>query len=305
MARKQRLALAALTLAFAWTPARAVDGVIEVNQARAIAGGVTPADTPGFPVTIDVSGSYRLTSNLDVDESTNAIEVTANARDVSIDLNGFAIQGPVQCSFPPASLCSPAGTGYGISGQGDKLHVANGAIRGMGSRGISTGFNVYLWAHAITVSQNGLLGILAGGAAVITDSIADRNGNDGIAVYSGSVVRGCTSSYNGEYGINAPYSTVVNNSAVGNKNNGIAAGGGSTVMGNTTSSNGGNGIQAAAGSTVIDNVANSNASYGINFVGPGGYAGNTLTSNGAGQVGGGTNAIQTGLNVCGTSTTCP
>ena len=42
----------------------AVDGVIEINQARALAGGVLGdaiRDPPGFPVTIDRSGSYRLT----------------------------------------------------------------------------------------------------------------------------------------------------------------------------------------------------------------------------------------------------
>ena len=44
----------------------ASDGVIEINQARALQGGVTEGDTPGFPVTISQSGSYRLTGNLTV-----------------------------------------------------------------------------------------------------------------------------------------------------------------------------------------------------------------------------------------------
>ena len=42
-------------------PLYAVEGVIDINQARALAGGVTPGDTPGFPVTVSQSGSYRLT----------------------------------------------------------------------------------------------------------------------------------------------------------------------------------------------------------------------------------------------------
>ena len=65
-------------------PARAVDGVIEINQARALAGGVTPGDAAGFPVTITASGSYRLTGNLTVDENTTAISVTAAAKSVTI-----------------------------------------------------------------------------------------------------------------------------------------------------------------------------------------------------------------------------
>ena len=51
-----------LTLALA-LPAFA-DGRIEINQARALAGGITPGDAPDFPVTLDQGGSYVLTSNL-------------------------------------------------------------------------------------------------------------------------------------------------------------------------------------------------------------------------------------------------
>jgi len=47
-------------------PVWAVDGVTEVNQTRAVAGGVTSDDTPGFPVTLNHPGSYRLTGNLTV-----------------------------------------------------------------------------------------------------------------------------------------------------------------------------------------------------------------------------------------------
>ncbi len=39
--------------------ALAADGVIEINQARARAGGVSADDEPGFPVTPSRSGSYR------------------------------------------------------------------------------------------------------------------------------------------------------------------------------------------------------------------------------------------------------
>lgn len=45
-------------------PAQGSDGVILINQSRALAGGVTSGDTPGFPVTISQAGSYPLTGNL-------------------------------------------------------------------------------------------------------------------------------------------------------------------------------------------------------------------------------------------------
>ena len=75
--------------------ASAVDGVVEISQVRALAGGLTVGDAPGFPVTISVSGSYRLTSNLDVTgqpspENVIAVDITVGS--VSLDLNGFSIR---------------------------------------------------------------------------------------------------------------------------------------------------------------------------------------------------------------------
>src|SRR6266540_3776373 len=79
-------------------PMYAVDGVVLIDQNRALAGGVTPGDTPGFPVTLSVPGSYRLTGNLTVpDANTTAIQIAAD--NVTLDLNGFSILGPVVCSF--------------------------------------------------------------------------------------------------------------------------------------------------------------------------------------------------------------
>ena len=56
------LKILSVALTLAWSSvAWAVDGVIEINQHRALAGGVTAGDTAGFPVTLSQRGSYRLT----------------------------------------------------------------------------------------------------------------------------------------------------------------------------------------------------------------------------------------------------
>src|SRR5262245_60243098 len=106
------LKILALGIAFlASAPVLAVDGVVLIDQNKAIAGGVTPGDAAGFPVTITQPGSYRLSGNLIVPNSnTNAIEIASDF--VTIDLNGFSILGPVNCAggFP----CAGAGTGNGI-----------------------------------------------------------------------------------------------------------------------------------------------------------------------------------------------
>ncbi len=150
------------------TPARAVDGVIEINQAKAKVGGVTPGDTPLFPVTISQSGSYRLTSNLDVTdasarpsgtlaENTTAIQVTAD--NVTIDLNGFMIKGPTVCSGVPATTCTPTGSGIGIEEVGAAVGgaVVNGTVQGMGSRGVMAGSH----AEKVRARNNGGDGISA------------------------------------------------------------------------------------------------------------------------------------------------
>src|SRR5690349_335055 len=91
-------------------PQYPVDGVISINQSRALAGGVTPGDGAGFPVTITQSGSYRLSGNLTIpDLNTGAIQIMADF--VTLDLNGFSIAGPVVCTTGTATTCPVPGTG--------------------------------------------------------------------------------------------------------------------------------------------------------------------------------------------------
>lgn len=71
--------------------AQAVDGVVLINQSRALAGNVTSGDAPGFPVTITKPGSYRLSGNLTVPAGTDGIVIAAD--EVTLDLNGFLMSG--------------------------------------------------------------------------------------------------------------------------------------------------------------------------------------------------------------------
>jgi hypothetical protein len=129
--------------------ALAVDGVILIDQNKAMAGNVTPGDAPGFPATISQSGSYRLSGNLTVPNAdTTAIQIITD--NVTLDLNGFTIKGPTVCTSTtisgPVTSCSPTGLGLGIIARGadslfllDNITILNGTIRGMGSNGIFVG----------------------------------------------------------------------------------------------------------------------------------------------------------------------
>jgi hypothetical protein len=193
-------------------PSYAVDGVVLINQNAALAGSVTPGDTPGFPVTISVSGSYRLSGNLVVpDSGTTAILVTTN--DVTIDLNGFSIIGPTICvGFPVA--CSPLGSGIGVdSGFNGNIKVLNGNIRGMGLAVFLGSDTVAERIHAVSNGGSGIF------ADVVTSCSATHNGGTGIQAAS---VTNSTADFNNDSGIIATR-LATNNTAHNNGSAGILA----------------------------------------------------------------------------------
>lgn len=245
----RQLAVAAVLVLTLAGPACAVDGVIEINQVRAVVGGVTTGDEPGFPVTISQSGSYRLTGNLTVsDADTTAVLITADQ--VTVDLNGFAIVGP-----------GGTGAGVGIDGrQRMNVTVMNGAIRGMGSTGIWIGRSARIESVHATNNQ---VGLATGTHSVVVGNLANENGNSGMSVGGTSTVIRNTASSNGGNGISCNQNCAVrDNVATGNVSSGINAGGNSTVSGNTANVNS-TGIEAGDGSTVVGNTVNNNHSAGI------------------------------------------
>ncbi len=264
----------------------AVDGVIEINQVRAQAGAVTPGDTPGFPVTISRSGSYRLTGNLNVNQQ-NAIVITAD--NVSVDLNGFSIIGTTVCSGQGSDIsCSPTSFTQGVRSSNNNTTVRNGAVSGMGNSGVSLrGQNNIV--ENIHATSNGGDGIFAGQTCVVTHSTAARNGGDGIET--------------------GDYCTIDNNSANNNDESGISTGSACTVTNNSVSEND-EGVLGRGGVTLIGNTAHENTSYGFLLNSIAGYKNNVLTANNGNGFGSNANpevsgGIQIGQNLCGSDTVCP
>jgi hypothetical protein len=233
-------ALTALVIWGLGAGAQAADGVIEINQVKAEAGGVTAGDTPGFPVTISAAGSYILTSDLSVsDPESTAIDETVGG--VAIDLNGFRVNGPVICTgIGPSLNCSPSGIGSGIVGLIGAT-VKNGAVGGFASNGISLSYG----ARVINVSSvgnggngivvgNGIVresygsknfgsGIVTEGSCVISRNNARINHGDGIVAGDYSNVNGNGAFYNVGFGLNAASSLVgYSENVFGNNNSGDA-----------------------------------------------------------------------------------
>lgn len=290
------LSTAVLLTASAW----ATNGVIEINQARALAGGVTAGDTAGFPVTISVPGSYRLTGNLTVpDANTTAIHISSG--NVSLDLNGFTIAGPNTCNWtaPLAVACLANGSGTGVFSN-SKADVRNGVIRGFGSEGVVT-FGGKL--TDLLVSENGGTGVRAlTNAAIVNRVISEQNGGAGFNL-DGGILTESAANRNGNGGFVLNDVRVTGVVAKQNAGQGINLGSG--IIANSISSfNGGDGIHINSRAVVADSLIYSNGGVGLNVVGGViGYRGNTIQGNTGGQVTG-VGALQVGPNVCGVAL-CP
>jgi len=167
--------------------AGAVDGTIEINQAKVLAAG-------GFPYVVSNPGSYRLTGNLTVPASAFGIKV--NAPSVTVDLNGFSMTGSDKFS----------GVGVNAFGIAD-VTVENGTVTGFGS-GVITGKNGTVKSVRADANSNGITtdinsvvqgctangnsaGIDGGSGTVISGSTANSN-FQGILCGSGCLVTGNT-----------------------------------------------------------------------------------------------------------------
>jgi len=183
--------LIAVTLLLA-APAFAVDGQVLINQATVMAAG-------GFPYNITQPGSYKLSGNLVV--PANTVGIYVNANNVTLDLNGFAITGPITCTgYGGGISCGSVDNTYGIlyevyNADNAALTIRNGTV---------AGFAVGIEADGCLVEDvqahfNSYYGIMCN-SGLIRRSVANYNGKIGISATESTVVEN-TANFNGEYGL--------------------------------------------------------------------------------------------------------
>jgi hypothetical protein len=191
--------------------AYAVDGVVLIDQNRALAGSVSPGDGPGFPVTITKGGSYRLSGDLTISDINQSGIIIDTNQAVSIDLNGFAIRGVHSGGARPCQAVTP-GKGIGTgSGNATNVDIRNGTIERMGCDGILLiGFNNLV--QNVRVRNNGATGIQSTG--IIKDNVVSENGGEGIASFD-AIVTGNQVTGNDAEAI-VIFVGVVSNNTVGN-----------------------------------------------------------------------------------------
>lgn len=275
------------------SPVRA--GVVLIDQNTSV-NGLPGCPHSGFPIIICQSGSYRLTANLTISSvNTDGIDITAD--NVTLDLGGFTISGPVTCTPNTYPLqCTAAGSGIGISGGGpvggsgsNNITVRNGTVQGMGNSGISIHYGNNVLVQGVHVANIG--------PGTCTPPIAPATCGIGIDLFNTmGIVTRCTVDTSAGDGISGGALRLL------------------LVLSCTVETSGGNGIEGAGvvadcmvsyngqdgilGSTnVKDTTVLSNVGFGLNGVD--GYAGNILFGNARGAVSGG---ISLGGNLCNTTT---
>lgn len=185
MVIKQALTLFALVLA---TSSQAQ--VITIDQAKALAGNVTPGDAPGFPVTISRPGSYILSGRLEVPADTTGIEISSD--DVTLNLNGFAVRGPVVCT--PSGLAITCNAAGELSGEGviatsgaRRTHLFGGRVVGFARRGVVLGSGSVV--ERLFIGDINFAGAVIAGGSRLVDSSIGRVRSKGILLGGGWIDR--------------------------------------------------------------------------------------------------------------------
>jgi len=134
------------------------------------------------------AGSYYLSKNIIGVSGKHCIQIVAN--NVTIDLNGFTIDGNGAASF-------------GI--QGPSFHTNCVVRNGVVTR--CTGYGVYAFNcyggvfERLTLSKNNYAGLACGRRARVQDCLAQENSFDGIVLGRDSVVLNCSAISNGGAGL--------------------------------------------------------------------------------------------------------
>jgi parallel beta-helix repeat protein len=254
-----------------------MDGAILINQAKVLAGSVTPGDTPGFPVTISKPGNYTLSGNLTVPRG-GVNGIVLKTSNVTINLNGF------QISSKPGTG-EPAGSGITDNNASRKcITVRNGTIVGC-----QFGVNLSQSQAVVEGVQTSCVlgGISAGPYSSVKNNIVEFA--VGIGVGDSSIVSGNIVSHCDMFSLSAGSGCIVCDNVVNDNFTGISVGTDCVVKDNVALRNDGidgcRGIGVGANSTVIGNTASGNGpSGGITIACPCTVIGNTAVNNTGGNI---------------------
>ena len=181
----------------------ATESEVTLDQDKAVKGGITPNDGPGFPITITQPGRYVLTSNLYPSATETGIEIKVH--DVTIDFNGFRLHGSGQAvdgirgdTADTAMIVNGVIAGFnGIAINGRNFWVVENMRVLANQNGIKLGDFARVQRSTATINQG--YGIRCEDGCLVEGSVISRN-FDGVVIQSGTVL-GNTITHNQEFGI--------------------------------------------------------------------------------------------------------
>jgi hypothetical protein len=191
-----------------------------------------------LPFTIEDCGLYTVTKCLEGVPDEHGIVITGEARDVTIDLGGYALVGV------PGSQ-----DGIHAESIAENLVVRNGTVRDWGGDGIDLTRGYATQVIGVQSMSNGGRGIATHDSAFVGECQARDNGEEGIAVERCCVIVSCTASLNGGDGIVVGKVPNINS--------------GSVVRSSTSCFNTGVGIRLAPGCLAADCGVVQNSGGGI------------------------------------------
>ena len=188
---------------------------------------INQSSISNFPYNITTSGSYKLSSNITV-SSTGVTAFLINAPNVTLDLNGYTISGPLVCTN---TSCNSYASSFAVSSSQPGTTVQNGFIKGF-----LTGVYVNSLGHISNLTISSCeVGIQASQSTVHHNTISNCY-SVGIYSLSGeatdNIVTLC------QYGIYALSSSIMNNTLLSNSTYGLMLQNGvffgNTILNNAT-----------------------------------------------------------------------
>ena len=224
----------------------------------------TPIAQSDIPLTIANAGSYVLTENL-IETVGSAIQVDAD--DVTINLNGFVIDGQ-----------DTGLVGVEVLGARQGISIRDGTIRGF-----AAGVDAFDAQNVRCIRLNlfgRIAGIGAGAHALVLECMIRSSPGNGVIVGSNSVVKDCLVTA-GFAGIAVSGGRArIEGCTVAFALSGIDAGIDSDIQGNLCVSNTVNGISADKGNRIVDNRILDGGGSGLRLISTNNYvAGNVVRGN--------------------------
>lgn len=214
-------------------------------------------DAPGYPVEITAPGSYVLTSDLDVRQEPSpehVIAILVSAAAVDLDLDGFALRGPVTCTSSPAACSHGSGVGVGVLAENGAtaLRLHDGSIVGFGALGAQL-FGDFPALERLRFTDIRSTAVVAFGVGARVEEVVVHRGGGGIFLSGAGSVRDSSVSALGGLGIEAGAAATVESNvvtAIPNFAYAVSVGVGSLVGGNLVA-NGFQGIRSTGGTLAI------------------------------------------------------